>query len=397
MAARRPPVRVNELVAELPYPATRLVISQYHERDEETGLWAWIAVGNYYDGEGNCVWSRELFAGQLRQPPEGLTGEQRAQATPGKDRVVVAAAAAARGEGMGGQRVEEVGEEDVAGGEGSWDESVPRPGLGRGRGGGGESSNALVPLARAAVDERAFSGSSDELPDYEDEDDAEEVVDHYHGGRRQTPAQHHWAGYNGQIAQQQQQQPQQQQYQHHHHHHYHLHHHHYHRQPQPAHPYYDNNRSNHYRDNNNVVNNGNYSIAYCGPTDQGPLLPQPHHPPQPGNSPAARHRAPAARQRLPAYYQPPRSQPSVPPSQAPLAYDALPRPRYTWPRTQYAYTFAPAPNQALPAFTSAPPAHNHVCLGRVSSLGPLNGYWITVFDRVHRRWATWWVPIHRHV
>ena len=226
MAAQRPPVQVRELVAQLPYPATRLVISQYHERDEETGLWAWIAVGNYYDGEGNCLWSRELFPGQLRQPLEGST----AQAAPGKNRVVAAAAAAARGEGVGGRRVEEVGEEDVAGGEGSWDESVPRPGLGRGLGGGGggESSNALVPLARAA-DEGAFS--DDELPDYEDEDDAEEVVDQHHRGSRQAPAEHHWAGYNGQPASQQQQQPQQQQYQHHHHHHYHIHHHYHHHHP----------------------------------------------------------------------------------------------------------------------------------------------------------------------
>ena len=67
----RPSIRFTEYEAPdgyLPYPATKLVVSQYLERNGETGLWAWIAVGAFYDADENCVWSSEWCAGQLGHP-----------------------------------------------------------------------------------------------------------------------------------------------------------------------------------------------------------------------------------------------------------------------------------------------------------------------------------------
>ncbi|KAG4282459.1 hypothetical protein FPRO06_09132 [Fusarium proliferatum] len=49
----------------LPYPASKLIITQHLEASRESPFWAWIIVGAFYDRQDNVLWSSEIFAGRL--------------------------------------------------------------------------------------------------------------------------------------------------------------------------------------------------------------------------------------------------------------------------------------------------------------------------------------------
>ncbi|PFH63257.1 hypothetical protein XA68_15891 [Ophiocordyceps unilateralis] len=49
----------------LPYPATKLVVTQYLESNQDPPFWAWIAVGAFLDREDRIIWSTELFVAIL--------------------------------------------------------------------------------------------------------------------------------------------------------------------------------------------------------------------------------------------------------------------------------------------------------------------------------------------
>ncbi|KAF5249617.1 hypothetical protein FANTH_5124 [Fusarium anthophilum] len=49
----------------LPYPASKLIITQRLEASRESPFWAWIIVGAFYDRQDNVLWSTEIFAGRL--------------------------------------------------------------------------------------------------------------------------------------------------------------------------------------------------------------------------------------------------------------------------------------------------------------------------------------------
>lgn len=73
---------------ELPYPATKLIITQHFcYLDEAQLVWAWIIVGAFYDQQDNIIWSTEkFFASSLLQDssPE-LTGDDWYYTTPCKN------------------------------------------------------------------------------------------------------------------------------------------------------------------------------------------------------------------------------------------------------------------------------------------------------------------------
>lgn len=60
----------------LPYQATRLVITQYLEAISDPPIWAWIIVGAFYDRNGECLWSTEVFAGHLNIELESDSEEE---------------------------------------------------------------------------------------------------------------------------------------------------------------------------------------------------------------------------------------------------------------------------------------------------------------------------------
>lgn len=49
----------------LPYPATKLVITQYLEASSDPPFWALIVVGAFFDQHDNTIWSTELFVAHL--------------------------------------------------------------------------------------------------------------------------------------------------------------------------------------------------------------------------------------------------------------------------------------------------------------------------------------------
>ncbi|WKT49247.1 hypothetical protein QSH57_014177 [Fusarium oxysporum f. sp. vasinfectum] len=49
----------------LPYPASKLIITQRLEASQESPFWAWIIVGAFYDRQDNVLWSTKIFAGRL--------------------------------------------------------------------------------------------------------------------------------------------------------------------------------------------------------------------------------------------------------------------------------------------------------------------------------------------
>lgn len=49
----------------LPYPATKLVITQYLKTSADPLFWAIIIVGAFYDADDRILWSSRLFAGHL--------------------------------------------------------------------------------------------------------------------------------------------------------------------------------------------------------------------------------------------------------------------------------------------------------------------------------------------
>lgn len=49
----------------LPYPATKLVITQYLKARSDPPFWAWIIVGAFYDSDDNIIWSTEVFVAHL--------------------------------------------------------------------------------------------------------------------------------------------------------------------------------------------------------------------------------------------------------------------------------------------------------------------------------------------
>ncbi|KAJ4190933.1 hypothetical protein NW755_005148 [Fusarium falciforme] len=51
--------------ANLPAPATKLIITQHLQASRDSPYWAWIIVGAFYDSDNNIVWSTEIFAGHL--------------------------------------------------------------------------------------------------------------------------------------------------------------------------------------------------------------------------------------------------------------------------------------------------------------------------------------------
>lgn len=63
--------RINVNEGFLPYPATKLVISQYLKAySGRPAYWAWIIVGAFYDKDDNCLWSTEVFAAHLDVDPD---------------------------------------------------------------------------------------------------------------------------------------------------------------------------------------------------------------------------------------------------------------------------------------------------------------------------------------
>lgn len=55
----------------LPYPATKLVITQYLKAySGRPAYWAWIIVGAFYDKHDTCLWSTEVFAAHLDIDPD---------------------------------------------------------------------------------------------------------------------------------------------------------------------------------------------------------------------------------------------------------------------------------------------------------------------------------------
>lgn len=58
----------------LPYPATKLIITQYLKVCfGRPPYWAWIVVGAFYDKDDNCLWSTEVFAAHLDVDPDYQT------------------------------------------------------------------------------------------------------------------------------------------------------------------------------------------------------------------------------------------------------------------------------------------------------------------------------------
>lgn len=51
----------------LPYPATKLAITQHINSEPNAPDFAWIVVGSFYDCEDNILWSTEVFVGRV--PP----------------------------------------------------------------------------------------------------------------------------------------------------------------------------------------------------------------------------------------------------------------------------------------------------------------------------------------
>ncbi|PHH80449.1 hypothetical protein CDD80_1459 [Ophiocordyceps camponoti-rufipedis] len=49
----------------LPHPATKLVVTQYLECNQDPPFWAWIAVGAFLDSQDRILWSSELFIAVL--------------------------------------------------------------------------------------------------------------------------------------------------------------------------------------------------------------------------------------------------------------------------------------------------------------------------------------------
>lgn len=49
----------------LPYPATKLIITQYLKTIPSQAWWAWITVGAFLDKDDNIIWSTELFVAHL--------------------------------------------------------------------------------------------------------------------------------------------------------------------------------------------------------------------------------------------------------------------------------------------------------------------------------------------
>ncbi|RDA88613.1 hypothetical protein CP532_5885 [Ophiocordyceps camponoti-leonardi (nom. inval.)] len=49
----------------LPYPATKLIVTQYLESRQDPPCWAWISVGAFLDHEDRIIWSTELFVAIL--------------------------------------------------------------------------------------------------------------------------------------------------------------------------------------------------------------------------------------------------------------------------------------------------------------------------------------------
>jgi hypothetical protein len=49
----------------LPYPATKLVITQFLEATDDAEVWAWLIVGAFFDRDDNIIWSTEVFAAHL--------------------------------------------------------------------------------------------------------------------------------------------------------------------------------------------------------------------------------------------------------------------------------------------------------------------------------------------
>lgn len=66
----------------LPYPATKLSISQYTTGDPESPDFACIAIGTFYDCDDNIVWTSERFA--IRVEPVTNFGWDQDEAQSGK-------------------------------------------------------------------------------------------------------------------------------------------------------------------------------------------------------------------------------------------------------------------------------------------------------------------------
>ncbi|KAH7322702.1 hypothetical protein B0I35DRAFT_407152 [Stachybotrys elegans] len=49
----------------LPYPATKLIITQYLHTSLDPLFWGWILVAAFFDAEDNIIWSTEVFAAHL--------------------------------------------------------------------------------------------------------------------------------------------------------------------------------------------------------------------------------------------------------------------------------------------------------------------------------------------
>ena len=77
LASHVPPLghinRSYYLVRDLPYPATRLAITEHFRLSDDRSCFAWIIAGAFYDAHGRKLWAEEIFlAGPL--PPLLPTG-----------------------------------------------------------------------------------------------------------------------------------------------------------------------------------------------------------------------------------------------------------------------------------------------------------------------------------
>ncbi|PHH87700.1 hypothetical protein CDD83_8516 [Cordyceps sp. RAO-2017] len=79
----------------LPSPATKLVVTQYLEVNQDPPLWAWIVVGAFLDQADRVLWSSELFVALLDVEFESDDDEDQSQSQPGDEQDVSDSSSAA--------------------------------------------------------------------------------------------------------------------------------------------------------------------------------------------------------------------------------------------------------------------------------------------------------------
>ncbi|VUC24442.1 unnamed protein product [Clonostachys rosea] len=93
----------------LPYPATKLVVTQYLEASSDPPFWALIVVGAFFDQHGNTLWSTELFVAHLDiqlESDDSSEGESEWESSLGKSAHHLRDCASISALSLEGQRIE---------------------------------------------------------------------------------------------------------------------------------------------------------------------------------------------------------------------------------------------------------------------------------------------------